>query len=335
MLDKTRTDNITFIFRNIKSGFSIHNVFMPIVSMLKAPYFEAPYERADIRSIIRNFLWVRRIANKKGINHMTGGPHYFLLAIPFHANVLTIHDLVLLRNSKGIKHWLFKWFWFKLPIKYANVITCITDSVRKELITTFNLDCQKVITIHNPVSPIYREVPYIFNETCPRILHIGTAWNKNTERVICALQSITCKLIIIGEETDSIISALKKNAIDYEIFCNLSNEELYQQYQLADIISFPSIYEGFGMPIIEGQSTGRPVLTSNIPPMTEVAGDGACFVNPHDIKSIRDGFLKIISDSSYRNQLLLKGNENVRRFSLEHITKQYEQIYNNIHENRF
>jgi len=333
MLDKTQTDHIVFIFRNIKSGFSMHNVFMPIVRMLKAPYYEAPHEKADIRSIIRNLLWVRRIANKKSINHMTGGPHYFLLAIPFHTNVLTIHDLVLLRNSKGIKHWLFKWLWFKLPIKCANVITCITDSVRKDLITTFNLDFKKVITIHNPVSPMFQQVPYNFNKTCPRILHIGTAWNKNTVRVIHSLQNITCKLVIVGEATDSILSSLKETGIDYEQFCNLSNEELYRQYQLADIISFPSIFEGFGMPIIEGQSTGRPVLTSNIAPMTEVAGEGACFVNPHNVNSIRDGFLKIINDSIYRELLISKGNENVKRFSLEHITKQYEQLYKSIHEN--
>ena len=334
MLDKTQTNNIVFIFRNIKSGFSIHNVFMPIVSMLNAPYYEAPHERADIRSIIRNLLWIRRIACKKGINHMTGGPHYFLLVIPFHTNILTIHDLVLLRNSKGIKHWLFKWFWFKLPMRCANAITCITDSVRKDLITTFNLDEKKVITIHNPVSPIFLQVPYNFNKTCPRILHIGTAWNKNTERVIRALQNITCKLIIIGEATDPILYTLKDAGSDYELYSHLSNEELYRQYQLADIISFPSIFEGFGMPIIEGQSTGRPVLTSNIAPMTEVAGEGACFVNPHDINSIRDGFLKIINDSTYRSQLVLNGNENIKRFSLEHITAQYEQLYKDIYENR-
>jgi glycosyltransferase involved in cell wall biosynthesis len=182
---------------------------------------------------------------------------------------------------------------------------------------------------------MFKQAPYIFNKTCPRILHIGTAWNKNTERVIHALQDITCKLIIIGEATDSILSILNENGIDYELLCNLSNEELYQQYQLADIISFPSIFEGFGMPIIEGQATGRPILTSNIAPMTEVAGEGACFVNPHNINSIRNGFLKIINDSTYRDLLISKGNENVKRFSLEHITKQYKQLYINIHENSF
>ena len=98
MSDKTQTNIITFLFRNIHSGFSIHNVFMPIVHALNASYGEAPSERVDFISIIRNLLWVRKTASQKGINHMTGGPHYFLLAIPLRKNVLTIHDLVLLHN---------------------------------------------------------------------------------------------------------------------------------------------------------------------------------------------------------------------------------------------
>ena len=281
-------------------------------------------------SILRNLLWVRTVANKDGISHMTGGPHYFLLAIPFRKNILTIHDLVLLHNSKGIKHWIFKWLWFKLPFKCAEVVTCITDTVRQELLSTFHIDPKKVVTIYNPVSPLFQYTPHQFNEKRPRILHIGTAWNKNTERVIRALEGITCKLVIIGEQTELISSTLKETGIDYEVLRNLPNEELYHQYQMADIISFPSIFEGFGMPIIEGQAVGRPVLTSNIPPMTEVAGEAACLVNPHDTKSITDGFVRIIRDDQYRDTLILKGRKNVRRFAVERIAGQYSDIYQNL-----
>ena len=105
---------------------------------------------------------------------------------------------------------------------------------------------------------------------------------------------------------------------------------MYHQYQLADIISFPSIFEGFGMPIIEGQATGRPVLSSNIAPMTEVAGDGACLINPHNINQIRHGFLPLINDKDYRDGLIQKGFENVKRFSIEHISEQYMNLYHNL-----
>ena len=329
MSDKIQINDITYILRNRKSGFSIMNVFMPIIEHLHYKSYEAPCEKANLFGMIKNLLWVRKIASHNGINHMTGGPHYFLLAIPFRKNILTIHDLVLLHNSKGLKHWLFKWLWFKLPIMCSRKITCITETVRQDLLKTIHVDERKVVTIYNPVSPLFRPSQHDFNSTCPRILHIGTAWNKNTVRMISALKGIPCKIVIVGEQNEDITSALKQTNADYEVLYNLTNEELYHQYKLADIISFPSIFEGFGMPIIEGQATGRPVLCSNISPMTEVAGDGACLINPHDINQIRNGFLHIINDEDYRNGLVRKGYENVKRFSIEHISEQYMNIYKN------
>ena len=333
MSDNIQIKDITYILRSIKSGYSIHNVFMPIIDMLHAQYHEAPYERADVKSILSNIRWIRTIANHTGINHMTGGPHYFLLGIPFRKNVLTIHDLVLLKKSKGIKRWIFKLFWFKLPIKCCKAVTCISNTVREELLATISVPPQKVFTVYNPVSPEYIFTFHDFNTKYPRILHIGTAWNKNTENVIKALSGIKCKLVIIGDTTESIDKGLKDTQCDYELLKGLSNEELRHEYQEADIISFPSIFEGFGMPIIEGQATGRVVLTSNIAPMTEIAGNGACLVDPYDVKSIRSGFLKIIDDKEYRQNLIKNGIENCNRFSLENITGQYVKIYKKIYEN--
>lgn len=334
MSDKIQTKSIVYLLRNRKSGFSIQNVFMPTIMRLNAPYYTAPCEHADWRSILTNLRWVRRVASKHGINHMTGGPHYFLLAIPFHRNVLTVHDLVLLHNSTGLKRLIFLWFWFRLPIRSARMVTCISNTVRDELIATLNVSPDKVVTIYNPVPPQFQYMPHVFDAVCPRILHIGTAWNKNTERVVQALSNIRCHLIIVGKLTQSIENALSANHTDYEVLRHPTNEELYQQYVQADIISFPSIFEGFGMPIIEGQATGRPVLTSDIAPMTEVAGNGACFANPHDTTSIRNGFLKIINDEDYRNEIVRMGLDNVKRFSAEKIAEQYKTIYQDIYENR-
>ncbi len=333
MSDKTQTKKVNFILRNKKSGFSIHNVFMPIISLLNAPYHEAPCERADIKGIFKNLKWTRKIAKRNCINHMTGGPHYFLLAIPFYKNILTIHDLVLLRNSLGIKHFIFKWFWFKLPLKSACAITCISDTVRKELLQTIKVNPEKVITIHNPVSPLFKFTDHQFRERCPKILQIGTEWNKNTINLIKALQGVSCKLIIVGKLKKDICDELQHSGINYENYNDIANDKLYALYQQADIISFPSIFEGFGMPIIEGQSVGRAVLTSNIAPMTEVAGEGACFVDPHSIDSIRNGFLKIIHDPKYREEIIKKGTENVKKYKLEYITAQYNKLYQKIYEN--
>lgn len=90
---------------------------------------------------------------------------------------------------------------------------------------------------------------------------------------------------------------------------------------------FPSTYEGFGLPIIEAQATGRPVLTSKLEPMSSVAGDAACLVDPYSVESIRAGVKKIIENESYRNELIEKGFKNVERFQLKNVTKQYIDLY--------
>ena len=188
----------------------------------------------------------------------------------------------------------------------------------------------KVSVIYNPIQPIFQYTPKEFNTQCPRILHIGTAWNKNLDRVIQSLKDISCELRIIGELDTKTIKLLKENNIYYTNSSNLSDKDMVKEYQQADIISFPSLYEGFGMPIIEGQKTGRIVVTSNLAPLTEIASDAAIFVNPYEIESIKQGFITAINNHQLRNTLIQKGNQNISRFEQKKIAEQYINLYKSI-----
>ena len=95
-------------------------------------------------------------------------------------------------------------------------------------------------------------------------------------------------------------------------------------------MNFPSIYEGFGMPIIEGQTIGRVVITSDISPMKDVAGNGALLVNPFSVESIREAYLQIINDKDLRSRIIEKGKENAQKYAVEKIAKQYVKIYKTI-----
>jgi len=93
------------------------------------------------------------------------------------------------------------------------------------------------------------------------------------------------------------------------------------------MVVFASLAEGFGLPIIEANAIGRPVVTSNLSPMKEVAGDAGCLVNPCDVTDIRDGIRRVIGDDEYRNALIERGYENAQRYRADVVARQYARLY--------
>jgi glycosyltransferase involved in cell wall biosynthesis len=91
-------------------------------------------------------------------------------------------------------------------------------------------------------------------------------------------------------------------------------EDLIALYSAADLFIYLSLYEGFGLPILEAQACGCPVLTSDITSCPEVAGDGAHLVDPYSVAEISDGIKEILLNEKYRQAIIKKGNENVKKF---------------------
>jgi len=102
---------------------------------------------------------------------------------------------------------------------------------------------------------------------------------------------------------------------------------MLRAYQECDLVVFASTYEGFGLPIIEAQATGKPVVTSALAPMCDVAGGGAALVDPYEPASIREGIQKIISDPVYRDSLIQEGLHNAARYRAELVAAHYAAIY--------
>ncbi|MGY8914114.1 MAG: glycosyltransferase family 4 protein, partial [Flavobacteriales bacterium] len=279
--------------------------------------------------VVKNSLFTYKKRDVQAIHHVTGHIHDVLLALIGVKTVLTVHDLVFLDNVRNPIKRFYKWlFWLYLPIKIADKVVCISEQTKKNILSKINTD--KLIVINNAVDPIYKFVEKPFNQDKPVILHIGTGWNKNLECSIEALEGIPCHLRIIGKLRDSQIKLLEKHNIEYSNQFDLSDEEIRDEYIYCDIVNFPSIYEGFGMPVIEGQQTGRVVVTSKIEPLMEVANGAAAFVTPDDTSSIKRAYLNVIGDEVYRNNLIGKGSVNAKRFSVEHIAEQYLELYQNL-----
>ncbi|MBS1659717.1 MAG: glycosyltransferase family 4 protein [Bacteroidetes bacterium] len=314
--------------------FSIERIFNQLGAAM-GKQFETqkailPQYTSSLGAIRENLKYTRSL--KADVFHVTGDVHYAVLALPRKRTLLTIHDCVFLHRYTGIKRLLLKWLLLDLPVRRCRMITTISENSKKEIISATGCSPDKIRVIPNPIPELIRREPKDFNETEPVLLFIGITPNKNLPRTIQALEGFRCVLNIIGPLSDEVKVLLEKHAIKYTNSYNLSDQELAEQYRKADIVLFPSTYEGFGMPIIEGQQTGRPVITSNLSPMKDVAGEGACLINPYDQEAIRDAVTKVAADRQYREQLIEKGFQNVSRYSAAAIASTYESCYQELIE---
>ena len=283
------------------------------------------------RGFFRRIYNMIEAAFRQGdINHITGDVHFLAFLLHKKRTLLTIHDLVLVHRLKGWRRALLLFFWYWLPIKRAAIVTTISESTRKDLLQYIKVDPQKVRVVYDCVSNDFRPDLKGFNVVKPIILQIGTGPNKNLERVAEALRGIPCFLRIIGKLNDRQVTILEQSGVEHSVIFNISDAALVEEYRHCDLVVFASTFEGFGLPIIEAQAIGRPVITSALWSMPEVAGDAACLVDPFDVHEIKRGILKIISDEGYRNSLIASGYVNVQRFKPSTIANQYAQLYNEI-----
>jgi glycosyltransferase involved in cell wall biosynthesis len=324
---------VVWIFRKkTPLFFSIEKVFntlLPYVTRFNIATAEAVSRSVNPSAIWSNLNFFKTL--RADIYHITGDIHYAALVLPGRKTVLTIHDSVFLTTQTGIKKIVLKLFWLTLPVKRVAVITTISEQSKKEILKHTRCSPDKIIVIPDPVNPSfqYSAKAWPANEV-PVLLLVGTKSNKNLERIAEALSGFKCKLDIVGRLTDAQKALLSDYKVDYTNQFDLDDEALHQRYLASDVLIFPSLYEGFGLPVIEAQAVGRPVITSNIEPMISVAGDGACLVDPLNVQSIRSGVEAILNSSSYRSALIEKGLVNVKRFLPAAIAEAYLAVYDRI-----
>lgn len=327
---------INYIFRSKEyNAFSIENIFKNISNELrnnediKKSY--VPISKYSLNMFIKNSLFA---AKQQGdILHITGDIHYVCLLMSRRKTILTVHDIravEFLKDNK-IKLILYKLLWVIIPSIKCKYITTISEKSKNEFSKLAPWAREKIIVIPNPINPKYKFRPKEFCVKKPRLLMIGTKENKNHLRMLEAIKDINCILDIVGKLPDDEEKYLINNKISYENSIAISDEDLRKKYYESDIVMFASTYEGFGVPIIEAQATGRIVITSNLEPMSLVAGDGAVLVDPYNVNSIRSAVKKVINDEEFRNTVIKKGRENSKKYSVKTISSQYLDLYNKIY----
>lgn len=323
---------IVYIEKKNGENSSIGRVFRQVAKNLPDKIYKTEFDELNYGvsffEIIKNIVFYKK-KEPADIYHITGNVHYIALRHQPENTVLTIHDLVFLHLRKGFRRYVLKKLFLDLPVKKLKYITTVSETVKQEIIEQTGCAPEKICVIENPLRDLFviNSENGEFKLENPVILQIGTAPNKNLINLIKAASNIECILKIIGQVSSEIKAELQKNNTNYEIIFDLSDEEILREYKNADIVAFCSKYEGFGLPVIEAQALGKPVITSDLSPMKEVSGNAAYLANPDDVSDIKKGLLKIIQDEKFRDEIIERGKTNVKRFDPNMISARYADYY--------
>ena len=339
-LSSARPVRLHYFIRKSRCGenFSIERLFDAIIPAIPGQRFAirrlvCPFHSTGISRRILLIAWA---AMRQGdINHVTGDVDFICLLMRKRRTIVTILDTGSLHRLQGLRRKIYEFFWLRLPLFCAGQVTTISESSRKE-IQYFSGDNTRPIKVIPACMTIKPESqPKSLRSGLPRVLHVGTKPNKNLERVIEALQGLPCELVVIGKLTREQSRRLRSSGVQYENYSGLSDSELLNQYRAADVLVFASTYEGFGLPILEAQALGCPVVTSDREPMRSVAGRGAKIVDPTNVSEIRRGIEDVIQSAALREILIDAGRRNIERYSPAAVASQYASLYIEMYEEMY
>ncbi|MEO1030391.1 MAG: glycosyltransferase family 1 protein [Bacteroidota bacterium] len=282
--------------------------------------------------------------------------------------ITTLHDVIfkettVLKQLKSSASWyqkmgnLYRRLIVNKVVKKSQQLITVSNFEKQNIANIYNLEDAKIQTVHNGVNKTFASefdesqkdiVKRSYNLPEEFFLHIGnTDPRKNTARVLKAFYIYTrvfaddVKLVIVGLDEAKLHSILTDMRLEKVLRDKIiltgyvSDSDLPVLFNLSDLFLFPSLREGFGIPIIEAMACGVPVITSNTSSMPEVAGDAACLVDPNDTEGIYKAIAKIRTEERYRNQLIKKGLQRYTSFSWENAAKKVLDIYKQFNNKNF
>lgn len=264
--------------------------------------------------------------------------------------VVTIHDisyehfpeyfkkLELIRNRV--------WIWYSSKI--SDIILTVSEYSKKDISERYKINKDKIVVTHLATSEIYKQVDEkLVEETKEKfgikgsyLLTVGNLQpRKNMVRLINSYTEIksnnpefNLKLVIVGKKAwkfDGIFKTVNSANLNDEVILTdyVSDYELVNLYNGAEIFIYPSIFEGFGLPVIEAMACGTPVITSNVSSLPEVAGDCALLINPYDQNSISNEIIKLYKNKEMIESLKNSGMIRAKTFKWEETTLKIFNVY--------
>jgi glycosyltransferase involved in cell wall biosynthesis len=285
---------------------------------------------------------------KLNLDVFWGPRHNLPLLLPSKVKtVLTIHDVVHREhpNTMALRNLLIERMLMRWSLIKADVVIADSLSTARDIQRNYSMDSNKIRAIHLGVPELPnsksmdRNRNHLLNKTY--FLFVGTLDpRKNFRRILRAFellkpQQYDVHLVLVGGEGwknktfwRSLNAHPLKEYIHYTGYVNRGQLSAY--YKNALCLLFPSLYEGFGFPILEAMTSGTPVITSNISSMSEIAGDAALLVDPYNFADLADAMRKTLTNGQLRKALVNKGFERVQRFSWEQCAMEILEVFRSL-----
>ena len=275
-------------------------------------------------------------------------PHYNIPILPIRAKfrAVTIHDAFHLAfyDSLNFMQKMYAKMIFNQALSRSDVVFSVSEFSRSEILKYTKTD-KNIFVVPNAIdegrfnnrydSAVLEAAAREYKLPENFILFVGNVKpHKNLKNLLFALENTELNLVIVGKRdgfitSDSdILEIIEKNNLTERIFFTgyVKDTDIAAIYNLAKLFVFPSLYEGFGIPPLEAQACGCPVVCSNAASLPEVCGDSVLYFDPHNVEDIRSKIQAVLNDENLRNELCIKGFENIKRFSWERSAKQIIEI---------
>ncbi|HKI87895.1 MAG TPA: glycosyltransferase family 1 protein [Draconibacterium sp.] len=258
-------------------------------------------------------------------------------------SVVTIHDLIFLHFPQFYKT-IDKNIYTR-KVKYAcaaaTKIIAISNQTKDDIIQYFGVNPDKVDIIFQSISPLFFE-PQNSDEIKKKyqlpekfILSVGTIEHrKNQLSLLQALNyaNIDIDVVFVGNPTiysAELLKYISDNKMEKQVkfLANIPEKDLAGLYQKAHLSVYISLFEGFGLPIVESMASGCPVVTSNISCMPETAGDAALLCNPTNINEIADAIKLLLENETIYKELILRGKERAEKFHPAFFSEKMISLY--------
>jgi glycosyltransferase involved in cell wall biosynthesis len=268
-------------------------------------------------------------------------------------SVLTIHDIIPCKfkmSGRSLKGKLMQAYWrgiIPLAAKRAEHIITVSQASKAEICTTFRVPTKKVTVIPTGFHPAFRPlaIEREAGQMCARLgltgrFVMGFASSDPRKNVAVFLSAMArvqratpdCRAVIVcsSEAVEDQVRMLARGAMEdsaLKLVSGLSREDLVILYNLAEVVLFPSLYEGFGLPVVEAMACGIPVVTSNVSSLPEVAGDVGVLINPKDPVEAADAVIKLLADPKLRKQKSRQGIAWAQNFQWQRVVQSTIEVY--------